>query len=46
MLDNTVGHGDMVLGDAVVSYTLYVILHITISHGDMILVATVISYTR
>ena len=43
MLDNTVGHGDGVLGDAVLSYTMCVMLHITAARGDMILVAAVIS---
>ena len=43
MLDNTVGHGDRVLGDAVLSYTMCVMLHIIAARGDMILVAAVIS---
>ena len=46
MLDISAGHGDMVSGDAVISYTLYVMLLTTISHGDMIVVAAVISYTQ
>ena len=45
MLDISAGHGDMVSGDVVISYTLYIMLHITAACGDMILVAAVISYT-
>ena len=46
MLDISAGHGDMVLGDAVLSYTVCVMLHIIAARGDMILVAAVISYTQ
>ena len=46
MLDISAGHGEMFSGDAVISYTLYVMLLTTISHGDMIVVAAVISYTQ
>ena len=45
MLDISAGHGDMVSGDAVISYTLYIMLHITAACGDMIALAAVISYT-